>query len=218
MSSRNGSGFFLAIEGCDGSGKTTLAARLEAALQKDVLFTMRPVKLVRMPGQTQAGGLIRDVLLTHREQALDPMTELLLMVADRCETVRKVISPALNRDGYVVCDRYDISSYVYQGYVSGLSVEQLHTATRLATDGLEPDLYIVLDVGADVQQQRLAARGVGLDRFELEDKRKVAEGYRAVTNLLFRGAHVIDTTALTPDEVFEAAAKICSSKLMKPLR
>jgi len=215
---RQGSGFFVAIEGPDGSGKTTLAKRLVDVLRDSVGAHFPPTTLVRMPGELPIGEQLRAILLKPLATRLDPVTELLLMLADRSETVRKVIQPTLSlRAGYVVCDRYNISSYVYQGYIGDVSIETIHKAVEIATCGLEPDLYIVLDVDEETQRQRLELRRGETDRFEAESKRKVAEGYRAITNLLFRGACVIDTSKMTPDEVFQAARQRISGALMRPI-
>jgi dTMP kinase len=112
----------------------------------------------------------------------------LLFVAARAEHVRRVVRPALDRGETVVCDRYGDSTTAYQGYGRGVALELIDTLNRLATDGLRPDLTVVLDLDVAEGLRRIACRGPdgpgeGPDPFErlpLDFHERVRKGYRAI--------------------------------------
>jgi dTMP kinase len=166
---------FIALEGVDGSGKTTQAARLAAALGEDTV-------LVREPGGTAAGEGART-LLKDPGTRLDPMAELLLFLAARAQLVTEVIRPAIDEGRDVVCDRFGDSSVAYQGTARGLGAERVEELCDLATGGLWPDLTVLLRLHPEVAAERIAAEGRAADRFEgegMELQRRVAEGYEDV--------------------------------------
>lgn len=153
-------GRFIVLEGGDGSGKSTQVPRLAAWLRdhgRDVVET-------REPGGTPLGQLLRTVVLDG-ETAVDARAEALLMAADRAEHVSEVIRPALERDSWVISDRYVPSSLVYQGVVRGLGVIEVDEVNAWATGGVVPDLVIVLDVSDEVAAER---RPGATDRLERE--------------------------------------------------
>ncbi len=153
-------GCFVVLEGGDGSGKSTQAARLAAQLRARGLTVCETFE----PGATAAGALIRDLLL-HRREPIAPVMEALLMAADRAQHVSEQVAPALERGEWVVCDRYVPSSFVYQGVVRGVGVEVVADLNRVATAGIEPDLVIVLDVPDATARERAVASP---DRLEAE--------------------------------------------------
>jgi dTMP kinase len=153
-------GRFVVVEGGDGSGKSTQARRVTAALRARGLTVCETFE----PGATPAGAVIRELLL-HRPVPIAATTEALLMAADRAEHVIAQIAPALADGEWVVCDRYLPSSLVYQGVVRGLGVEVVEDLNRLATDAVTPDVVIVLDVSDAVAAERL---GPVPDRLERE--------------------------------------------------
>ncbi len=144
---------FVVLEGGEGCGKSTQAARLAASLG---------ALLTREPGDTAIGARLRELLLDPATEA-GPVTEALLMAADRAEHVARVIRPALDSGQHVVCDRYVGSSVAYQGHGRGLDVDRIVGTSAWATGGLEPDLVVLLEVPAAVAAERL---GTDLDRFE----------------------------------------------------
>jgi dTMP kinase len=164
---------FISLEGIDGSGKTSQAKLLAAALGGDVL-------LVREPGGTKTGERIRD-LLKDPALELGPLSELLLFCAARAELVAQVIGPAQERGQDVVCDRFSDSSVAYQGTARGLGAERVEEICDLATGGVWPDLTILLRIDPERAATRIGRRKA--DRFEgegIELQRLVAEGYDEV--------------------------------------
>jgi dTMP kinase len=166
------SGAFITLEGIDGSGKTT-----QAGLLADWLRTAgHSVCLTREPGGTHIGETVRDLLLSP-DRSMPPTTELFLYLADRSLHVTEVIRPALENGQVVVCERHADSTLAYQGYGRGLDCELLRRLNALATDGISPDLTIVLDIPPD--RARLDENS--LDRLESEGGEflaRVAEGFR----------------------------------------
>ncbi|WP_243027510.1 dTMP kinase [Thermus albus] len=161
-------GFFLTLEGLDGSGKTTQARLLAQFLEGKGIG----VRLTHEPG----GGLkgVRDLLL--KGKTLSPEAEYLLFSADRAEHVRKVILPALEEGHWVISDRYLDSSLAYQGYGRGLSLSWLLEVAKEVTLGLKPHLTLLLDLPPEEALRRVTApdrlEGEGLDFF-----RRVRQGY-----------------------------------------
>jgi dTMP kinase len=140
---------FIALEGIDGTGKTTQCPLLCTWLEN------QGVKVVHCtdPGGTSAGDQIRSLLLGHRGE-MNMLCESLLFMASKAELVSQVIRPALKRKHAVVTDRYLLSTIAYQGYAGGIDVEELWNLGRFATGGLEPDLYIILDMPVKVALTR----------------------------------------------------------------
>jgi dTMP kinase len=183
---------FVVLEGGDGSGKSTQARRLAVWLRTQGVEVVETFE----PGATTAGVAIRDLLL-HRPEPLDPVTEALLMAADRAEHVATVIRPALARGAWVVSDRFLPSSLVYQGVVRALGVAEVAELNRLATRDVAPDLVLLLDVGDDVAETR---RANDTDRLEAEGgafHARVRAAYRALA--IERAWTVIDANAAVDD-------------------
>ena len=168
---------FIVFEGPEGAGKSGQIARLADELRA----AGRPFVVTREPGGTPIGERIRDHLLRPGLE-VPPVTELLLFAAQRSAHVELVVRPALARGDAVLSDRYALSTRVYQGVARGLEPGVIDRTTAIATDGLEPDLYLILDVELDVGRSRQAASGAEPDRIESEDRtfmERVRAGYRA---------------------------------------
>ena len=166
-------GYFVAFEGIDKSGKSTQADRLADELNRDG----RTVTLTREPGGTELGRDIRRLLLEGTGD-VDPLAELFLFTADRAQHVASVIRPGLDQGHVVISDRFSGSTIAYQGYGRGLDVGDLRRLQRLATGGVTPDLTIVVDV--DVQTSRSRKESDIADRVEGDDDsffERVRQGY-----------------------------------------
>jgi len=165
---------FIAFEGVEGSGKSTQVRLLAGALRElgvDAVVT-------REPGGTAAGEAIRAVAL-DKELHLDAVAELMLMLAARSVFVGEVVKPALAEGRVVLTDRFELSTFAYQGGGRGLPLDRIKEINAMATEGIRPDLSVVLDV--EVEDGQARGRHGGRDRIEREDvefHRRVSNAYR----------------------------------------
>ncbi len=154
---------FVTFEGGEGSGKSTqldlFAHRLEEA--------GHAVTRLREPGGTRVGEAVRAALLDPAHVEMDPRAELLLYEASRAQLVVERIRPALADGDIVICDRFYDSTTAYQGYARGLSLDEIRVLNDVATDGLKPELTLLLDIDPARGLER-ATKG-GADRLEAED-------------------------------------------------
>ncbi|MEC0170699.1 dTMP kinase [Paenibacillus graminis] len=173
-------GFFITLEGGDGSGKTTVLGRVAAYLQNHSM----PYLITREPGGIEIAEKIRSIILDRAHTAMDARTEALLYAASRSQHLAEVVEPALKEGLTVLCDRFVDSSLVYQGYARGLGVEEVRSINQFATGGRMPDLTFYLDVDPEVGLSRIAAnQDREVNRLDLESMafhQKVREGYRQV--------------------------------------
>lgn len=173
-------GWFVTIEGPDGAGKTTQAAALADHLVGGGL----DVVLTREPGGTWLGERLRELLLgrTASVSAIDPVTDALLFNAARRQLVTEVVRPALASGRTVVCARFTDSTLAYQGFGAGVPLERLRQIEAVATDGLKPDLTILLDLAVEGGLARKAPDD--MTRFEAEFDlafhRRVRDGFLAL--------------------------------------
>jgi dTMP kinase len=166
-----GKSFFIVFEGGEGSGKTTQAKGLANRLRK-LGF---PVMLTHEPGGTLLGNKLRRWVKWGR--GVTTQTELFLFLASRSQLVSRVIRPALEKSHIVICDRFDASTFAYQGYGRGMDPDFLRMVNTFVTDGLRPDLTVLLDVSAE---QGLGRKKMKMDVFEREEflfHQRVREGY-----------------------------------------
>ena len=164
----------ITLEGGEGTGKSTQARLLAEALGPDTV-------LISEPGGTQAAERVR-ALLADPTLELDPMAELLLFLAARADLVARVVVPALEQGRNVVSDRFADSSVAYQGAARGLGVGEVIGLTDTATDGLWPDLTVLLRIDPEVGLRRAD----GEDRFESEGlglQRAVATAYEEIAQI-----------------------------------
>jgi dTMP kinase len=168
-------GLFLVLDGPDGGGKTTQAARLVAWLRGRGL----DVVTCRDPGGTALGERAREILLARDAAPISLRAEMLLYMASRAQLVEEVIAPALASGRVVVSDRYLLANIVYQGSAGGLMEEEIALVGMVAIGGLLPDLTLVLDIAPEA-----AAARVGPPRDRIEDRplfyhERVRAGYLA---------------------------------------
>jgi len=149
---------FIVFEGGDGVGKSTQAERLATWLAQNGHEVVRTFE----PGDTRAGAIMRGIVLDPSTGDLAPWAEALLYAADKAQHVHETVRPALARGAVVVCDRYVDSMLAYQGAGRTLPLERVEQVAAWATDGLVPDLTILLDLDPKQGVGSLAA----LDRVE----------------------------------------------------
>ena len=161
----------IAFEGGEGTGKSTQAARLADRLG---------AVLTREPGGTALGSRIRGLVLDPANRELADRAEALLMAADRAQHVAEVIRPALDANRIVVTDRFAGSSLAYQSYGRGLPLDEVEHLSRWATDGVWPDLVVLLDVPEAVAEERLGAERDRMEEVGDGFHGRVVAGFRAL--------------------------------------
>lgn len=174
---------FISLEGVDGSGKSTQARLLVEALGEGTVA-------IREPGGTEAAERIRE-LLADPALELEPLAELMLFLAARADLTERVIRPALEEGRTVVADRFSDSSVAYQGAARGLGVGEVIGLCEAATDGLWPDLTLLLKIDPETG----LGRAKGEDRFEQEGlalQQAVAEAYDEIAVIASDRVTVID--------------------------
>lgn len=167
-------GKFITFEGGEGCGKSTQVARTAEALAGCGIDVVR----VREPGGTRLAELVRGLLKDEEEDPPCDRAELLLFLAARAQLVEKVIRPALESGKWVVSDRFSDSTFAYQGYGRGMSLDVIRVANDFACGGISPDLTLLLDVSPDEAARRMRAReistGTEADRIE-----RAGDGFHA---------------------------------------
>jgi dTMP kinase len=193
----------ISLEGVDGSGKSTQARLLVEALGPETVA-------IREPGGTDAAERIRD-LLADPAVELEPLAELLLFLAARADLTERVIRPALADGRTVVSDRFSDSSVAYQGAARGLGVGEVIGLCDTATDGLWPDLTLLLKVEPELG----LGRAGGQDRFESEGldlQRAVARAYEEIAIIASDRVVTIDADGGV-EEVHERVMEVVRSRV-----
>lgn len=167
------SGFFIALEGGDGAGKSTQAE----ALAEWIRGKGHEVVLTREPGATPVGKRLRSILLDVSSAGLSHRAEALLYAADRAEHVDTVVRPALERGAIVVSDRYIDSSVAYQGAGRDLSPTEIARINRWATAGLVPHMTVLLDVDPETARERFTEAPDRLESEPAEFHARVRSGF-----------------------------------------
>jgi dTMP kinase len=185
-----GRGFFLSLDGPDGGGKSTQCRLLADWLRGQG----RAVTTCADPGGTALGGVLRDILLHHRQE-MALWCEALLFMASRAQLLDEIIRPALDAGQVVITDRYLLSTIVYQGYAGGLDPEQLWQVGHVAAGGLEPDLILVLDLPLEQSLARRARPGDRVESRPQEYQARVRQGFLAEAARQPQRIRVIDATA-----------------------
>lgn len=196
---------FIVLEGIEGSGKSTQARLLGAWMTAQGV----PHLTTREPGGTAIGERIRETVLHATELHIPPRSELLLITAARAAFVAEVVVPALEAGNVVVSDRFSWSTLAYQGHGRRLPLDDVRRIDAFATSGLEPDLYVLLDVTVAEGRKRQGNAGKVADRFEGEGDgflERVRDGYLALARASDRATVVRGTgpEAEVQDRVREA--------------
>lgn len=194
---------FIVFEGGDGAGKSTQARALLRRLRRRSL----PAILTREPGGTPLGESLRRLLKTR--EGITPKSELFLFAAARSQLVRQVIRPALQNGITVICDRFSASTVAYQGYGRGLELDLVAGTNLTATEGLTPDLTILLDLPLSAGTARKA--GLHGDHFDTAPKdfqERVREGYLSQARQDPAGWLVLDATLTQRELALQIWAKV----------
>ncbi len=202
-------GAFIAFEGVEGSGKGTQIGLTSDWLEREG----RDVLVTREPGGTKLGELLRDAILSKDHPAIDSRAEALVFAASRAQHVVSVIRPALAEGKIVLTDRYVDSSLAYQGVARGLGEQDVLTLNAWATQGLFPDLVVLLHIEPEVGLSRKPEEG---DRFETEDEQfhaKVSDAYLQLAEEHPERYVVIDADA--PPEVVQERVQQAVVRFLK---
>nr|WP_202628019.1 dTMP kinase [Cellulomonas sp. APG4] len=206
---RDHRGVFVSFEGGDGVGKSTQLSLLAEWLEQRGVEVVR----TREPGGTTLGQALRDAVL-HGED-VSPRTEALLYATDRAHHVASVVRPALERGAVVLTDRYLDSSVAYQGDGRALGTEEVERLSLWATEGLLPDLTVLLDLDPDVGLTRLSGAPDRLERAGAEFHRRTRRAYldRAAAG----GTRWLVLDAARPREEVQAAVRERVAVLLEQL-
>jgi len=197
----NKQGFFISLEGFEGSGKTTLSKKLYHIMLRNGFNSV----LTKEPGGTLAADKIREILLERESEGLGYKAELLLFAASRSENVRVNIQPALESGSIVISDRYFDSTTAYQGYGRGIDMEIINYLNDFAVGNIIPDITFFLDVDTEIGLHRSTVYSKGKEmRFEdefIQQKQingklfldRVREGYHQIASQNADRIQVIDT-------------------------
>lgn len=195
-------GYFITIEGGEGSGKTSVINEVVSLLNKDGYLN---IVTSREPGGIKIATDIRGILLDKENTSMDPITETFLFAASRRQHIVEKILPALNDNAIFICDRFIDSSYVYQGLAGNVGLDKVIDINNLAIDGCVPNLTILFDLDPLIGLERINKnkdREVNrLDLASLEFHNKVRDGYNKVANMFSDRIVVIDASKCFSDVV-----------------
>ncbi len=174
-------GKFIVFEGPDGSGKTTIIKKVKELLEnKDY-----SISYYREPGGTDISEKIRSIIIDNDNHMMDAKTEALLFASSRAQLVAEKILPDLKAGKIVICDRFVMSSLLYQGLGRSLGVENVKSINDFATGGLKPDLTLFFNIDYKTALERKRAN-FSPDRLENEDfsfHKTIFDGYLKMSDL-----------------------------------
>ena len=206
-------GIFITLEGPDGSGKTTA---LKAIFEELKTLTDKQIVSTREPGGSPIAEKIREVILDTAHTEMDARTEALLYAASRRQHLVERVLPVLEAGDIVLCDRFVDSSIAYQGYARGIGETGIFKINDFATDGVQPDLTLYIDVPAEVGLRRIQ-KGMGTREFNRLDQEKqsfhdkVRAGYLNIARENPTRIVTIDGTQ-TPEEVVADCMQIIKAR------
>jgi dTMP kinase len=176
-------GYFVTLEGGEGSGKSTIINYIKDFLENDG----KKVVITREPGGIDIAEQIRSVILDKKNTKMDGRTEALLYAAARRQHLVEKVLPSLNEGNIVLCDRFVDSSLAYQGYARGLGINEVYSINKFAIGDLMPDLTLYLDLDPQIGLNRIAKnKGREINRLDLEEINfhvNVREGYEEVVKM-----------------------------------
>lgn len=206
-------GYFITLEGGEGSGKTSVLTKVIERLKNE---GYKNIVTSREPGGIKIATQIREVLLNRDNVEMDPLTETFLFAASRRQHIKEKILPCLNDGAIFICDRFIDSSYVYQGIAGNVGLDIVTKINEIAITGCKPDLTILFDLDPRIGLERISKnkdREVNrLDVAKLEYHDKVREGYKIISELYKDRIVVVDASKKFED-VVEDVYKIIKNKL-----
>jgi len=206
-------GMFITLEGCDGSGKSTQAARLADGLRQ----AGHRVVETREPGGSPRAEAIRALLLSGKAAQFGTFAETMLFNAARADHLRATIRPALEQGAIVVCDRFADSTRAYQGALGDVSDGLLRAAEEAVVADAKPDLTIILDLPAELTVKRLSGRRLAgsPDRFEAEALSRHGRLRQAFLDIAAEAPErcVVVSARRSIDQVAERIARLVAARL-----
>ena len=202
-------GYFITLEGCEGSGKSTQLKKLEEFLKesgRDFIFT-------REPGGTPIAEQIRGIILDGKNVEMCDETEALLYASSRVQHIKEKILPAKSQGKIVICDRYIDSSFAYQAYARGLGMDFVKGVNVYAVENCMPDLTLFLDISPEDAFARKggADKDDRLEQSGIEFHKKVYQGYKALANDNPQRIVCIDAK-LGAEDVFNNVIKVLKER------
>ncbi|MDO4585897.1 MAG: dTMP kinase [Planctomycetia bacterium] len=198
---------FISIDGGDGTGKSLQISLLKKYFEKQ----QKEVILCREPGSTRLGEAIRNILLNENGTKISVKSEMFLFMAARAQLVEEIIRPALQKNQIVLCDRFLLSTLVYQGIAVQDSMEEIWKIGEIAVDTVWPNLMILLDVDPTIALQRIKRP---LDRMEskgIDFHQRVRAGFLKAAdkwNQIFPNRCIVVDSSGTPEQVSQTIQNI----------
>ncbi|TDX51308.1 dTMP kinase [Orenia marismortui] len=209
-------GYFITLEGVEGSGKSTqikLIKKYLESLNYEVINTFEP-------GDTEVGQEIRRILLNPNHENLLPKAELLLYTAERAQHVSELIKPSLKEGKIVISDRYIDATMAYQGYARGINKSLIEELNNIATEGLIPDLTLVFDINPSLSLQRAKrvtsksnSQGDRIEAENLSFHQKVRKAYLDLAQKEDR-IEIVDASK-SINEVFDQVKILLKKRLIR---
>jgi len=205
---------FITFEGIEGSGKTTQIKRLHKVLRERKISCL----ITREPGATKIGLQIRAILLNQKNKKMDPLAELFLYLADRCQHLNEKIQPALSKGQWVISDRFWDATVVYQGLARGLNRELLNQLRPRILGSLWPDKTFLLDLPVSIGLTRAWERINSKKEFQKESRfekeagafhEKIRQGYLSLARKEPDRIKIIDAT-LSPNKIHQQIVYLLS--------
>lgn len=209
----NTKGYFITLEGGEGSGKSSVIKLIVEKLQKEGYQVLQ----TREPGGVKIAEEIRNIILDKANTSMDGKTEALLYAASRRQHLVEKVIPALEKGMIVISDRYIDSSLVYQGVARGIGIQEVYEMNLFAIDKILPNLTLILDIEPEIGLQRINKNNQReVNRLDLESlsfHHKVRDGYLKLKDLYPERLEIVDASK-SLEEVFEN----CYSLIEKTLK
>ncbi len=199
---------FIVFEGVDGTGKSTQLEKCRDWMEQ----LGHQVEVCRDPGSTSLGIKLREILLQRSELQIDFVAESFLFMAARAQMVAELIKPALQHGKVVLCDRFVLSTVVYQGHAGNIQAADLWNVNAVATEGVSPDLVLVFDAPLEIAMQRVGPRRDRMESRGSEYFEQVRQGFLTEASQ-HDNIQVIDASG-NPDEIHQQVQTIVRTCLL----